>query len=399
MPKPLISKVKAKVKARNTGDNGPRKRAKAEKTPSAAGGNERDGEMPREILVVAGTYERLLYGLTGKWAESDNDNAKIDLEPVFIMPAHTGCVKTLSIGGRYLATGSTDETIKLFDVKKLRELGSLHHHSGTITQVLFHGQSHLLTTSEDGTICIFRSKDWEMLQKLKGHKAAVNSFAVHPSGKLAISVAKDRTAVVWNLMTGKKASKTKLAQQGEVICWNKSGTRYAVVSGNMVTIYNIKDASVHSEVRHTHSITSVEYLEQQQGQELLVLGSQSKQLFVYQIPETNAEVVGSGKLVLTWESHDNRIKGLSVVEVKRPDDSEVRILTSISSDGKIKLWDLGAALAMIPQQDGQPESPVAATTSAVAMAPEDVQAILLGSYNADCRLTCVATSPNVIDSK
>ena len=38
----------------------------------------------------------------------------------------------------------------------------------------------------------------------------VNSFAVHPSGKLALSVAKDRIAIVWNLLTGRKASKTKL---------------------------------------------------------------------------------------------------------------------------------------------------------------------------------------------
>jgi len=47
---------------------------------------------------------------------------------------------------------------------------------------------------------------------MKGHKGRVNGLSVHPTGKIAISVGKDKTLRLWNLMTGRKASATKLRE-------------------------------------------------------------------------------------------------------------------------------------------------------------------------------------------
>ena len=55
----------------------------------------------------------------------------------------------------------------------------------------------------DGELCIWRSKDWECLLRMKGHKGAVHDVSVHPSGRLALSVAADRKLMLWNLLTGK----------------------------------------------------------------------------------------------------------------------------------------------------------------------------------------------------
>lgn len=44
------------------------------------------------------------------------------------------------------------------------------------------------------------------------NRGRVNSVAVHPTGKIALSVAIDRSAIVWNLMTGRKASVNKLGR-------------------------------------------------------------------------------------------------------------------------------------------------------------------------------------------
>jgi protein MAK11 len=44
------------------------------------------------------------------------------------------------------------------------------------------------------------------------YRGRVNSIAIHPTGKIALSVAIDRTCVVWNLMTGRKASINKLGR-------------------------------------------------------------------------------------------------------------------------------------------------------------------------------------------
>lgn len=92
------------------------------------------------------------------------------MQPVFIVPAHTGCIKTVAVGGQFLASGSTDEIIRLYDVKKRKEYGSLGgQHSGDLTDIQFFGR-YMLTASDDKTICIWRKKDWEYLKTLKGHK-------------------------------------------------------------------------------------------------------------------------------------------------------------------------------------------------------------------------------------
>jgi protein MAK11 len=147
-----------------------------------------------EFRVIAGTYERLLYGLDACWKnESDPTDKSLDLKLVIAYATHIGCVKSVATGGNYLASGSTDEVIKLYDLKKRKELGSLHSHDGTINQLAFHRSTHLLSASDDGSIAIYRTKDWELLKSLRGHKGPVIDIAIHPSGKLAISIARDMT--------------------------------------------------------------------------------------------------------------------------------------------------------------------------------------------------------------
>ena len=58
------------------------------------------------------------------------------------------------------------------------------------------------TCEKDNTISIWRVHDWVCVHILGGHKAAVNDLAVHPSGKLALSVSKDSTLKLWNLVQG-----------------------------------------------------------------------------------------------------------------------------------------------------------------------------------------------------
>jgi WD40 repeat protein len=79
-------------------------------------------------MIVAGSYEKLLYGLEG----SISDISDWSLKPVFIFPAHVSCIKAVaaSSNGKWLATGSADEIIKVWDLKRRKEVGGLMHHEG-----------------------------------------------------------------------------------------------------------------------------------------------------------------------------------------------------------------------------------------------------------------------------
>lgn len=91
--------------------------------------------------------------------------------------------------------------------------------SGSITHLSFPSRSHLLSASEDGTLCIFRARDWAVLRSLKGHKGPINSIAVHPSGKVGLSVGKDRTLRMWDLMRGRAGGSTRLGFGELFLLW------------------------------------------------------------------------------------------------------------------------------------------------------------------------------------
>ncbi|KAJ2160364.1 60s ribosome biogenesis protein mak11 [Coemansia sp. RSA 552] len=322
------------------------------------------------FLIAAGTYERILYGIEGRHVEG-----KLVLSPQFIFPAHIGCIKAVSAGGRYLASGSTDEVIKLYDLRRRVELGSLHEHKGSITALQFHGHAHLLSASEDGAICIFRTKDWEPLKVLRGHKGAINSIAIHPTGKLALSVGRDRTIIIWNLLTGQRASRTKTPKVGELVAWSPSGSLYVVSYATEVQIHSVGQAEPLATVFSQQRILAI-LVVTYEGADYVLCGCQDKRVHVYS---------AAGVELASVQCHENRIKGLGTVDAVFPDGKVHTLIVSISSDGRVKVWDMSDLIGSDHDRaDAAKDAP-----------PPDVQAEPLATYNADVRLTCVTVSNGI----
>lgn len=89
-------------------------------------------EYPASFVVVAGSYEKLLYGLDGTVTSSES-GYEFHLKPIFIFPAHVSSIKAVAAspnGGKWLATGSSDEIVKVWDLARRKEIGGLMHHQG-----------------------------------------------------------------------------------------------------------------------------------------------------------------------------------------------------------------------------------------------------------------------------
>jgi len=87
---------------------------------------------PRRLVVVSGSYDKILYGLQIE-PESKDPSESPQFTPIFVFPAHISCVKAVAAspqGGKWLATGGTDEIIKVWDLRRKKELGSLQQHQG-----------------------------------------------------------------------------------------------------------------------------------------------------------------------------------------------------------------------------------------------------------------------------
>ena len=211
-----------------------------------------------QFRIIVGSYEHNILCL------SLDLSLKTPLfTPIFHFQAHALSVKCLDVSKRYLVSGSNDEHIRIYDLQKRKELGTLLAHQGSITNLKFsksktengdgEGSNNkwLLSASEDNKIIIWRVKDWENFGTLKGHIARINDVDIHPSNRVAISVSEDHSIRLWNLMTVKKAAVLKLrnySQNGQFVRWIGNGDYFAVALLNKVLIYKTAAAKVHCEI-------------------------------------------------------------------------------------------------------------------------------------------------------
>ena len=221
---------------------------------------QRTSQGPVALQIIAGTYERVLHGITATIScDTDVFDAKrpaVEFADSFLFNAHASSIRCLALSAPSkqakitLASGGSDQTINLYHLsarKKVskskealalpgpigrkvvenprnRELGSLQHHAASVNALQFPTRSKLLSAADDNTIAVARTRDWTILSTIKppipkahgrpsgdtallgGNPLGVNDFAVHPSMKLMISLTKGEKCMrLWNLVTGKRA--------------------------------------------------------------------------------------------------------------------------------------------------------------------------------------------------
>ncbi|CCF57374.1 hypothetical protein KAFR_0C03830 [Kazachstania africana CBS 2517] len=292
-----------------------------------------------QFRVIVGSYEHNILCLS----------LDLTLEtpvfvPIFHFQAHSLSVKTLDISKRYLVSGSNDEHIRIYDLQKRKELGTLLAHQGSITALKFSKNEAstnkwLLSASEDKKIIIWRVKDWENYGTLKGHTGRINDLDIHPSSRIAISVSEDHSIRLWNLMTVKKAAVLKLrgySQNGQFVRWlGSSGDFFAVALLNKVLIYTTATAKVHSEIDFKKTIMHMEKVVLDNEKEYLCIGLSDGNIEFYETGLLCKEGAEDFKPEFSLLGHTNRVKDFKFYQ------NEFGIyLVSIGSDGKIVVWDM-----------------------------------------------------------
>ncbi|KAL4157591.1 hypothetical protein PRNP1_006608 [Phytophthora ramorum] len=319
------------------------------------------------IRVVAGTYEGLLYG----WecpTVATGESTKMKL--TFGYAAHSECIKSVSLmaakQGKTLLSGANDEMIKIYNVDKRVEVGSLMEQHGAITSLEFFGQSHMLSGSADNSICIWRTSDWNCLHILGGHKGEINSIAVHPSGKMCFSVARDRTLRMWNLVKGRIAFIRRLEKEAELVMISQKGTHYALGFGKDLSVFNM-NAELMGTLEHSKKIHCAVFA----TDAYIVCGGDDKYIYVW---KTNGTLVGKA----THKDIDSRIRCLQVVYPHGEDKLPWIVLAT--SGGAFQIWDFASFTlnASSPEESNKSVEPMAST-------------VLLTKPRVTCLSACVAS--------
>ncbi|KAE8389669.1 hypothetical protein BDV23DRAFT_184267 [Aspergillus alliaceus] len=262
------------------------------------------------------------------------------------LEGHSGLVQSVAFSpnGQLLASGSYDNTIKLWDPST----GDLHQtiegHSHWVQSVAFSSDSQLLASSSwDYTIKLWDPSTGELRQTLEGHSGEVNMAAFLPDSQLLASCSRDKTIKLWNPSTG-KLHLTLKGHSGEVnsvtfssdsqllaSCsrdktiklWNPStGKLHLTLKGHSGELWNPSTGKLHLTLKgHSGEVNSVAFSPDSQ---LLASSSWDKTIKLWD-PST-------GKLYQTLEGHSAWVQSVAF----SPDG---QLLASSSWDNTIKLWD------------------------------------------------------------
>ncbi|GIY90392.1 p21-activated protein kinase-interacting protein 1-like [Caerostris extrusa] len=209
--------------------------------------------------IVIGTYENHLLGYK---LETDND--KFILKLSFTTEVHSQSVKCIASSDKFLASGSVDETIQLFNMESRKIIGALFQHNAAVKMAIFVFGLQIIGNAS---------------KHCRGHKDAINSIAVHPTGKMAVSVGKDKSLRTWNLIKGRSAYITNINKVADIIRWSPDGSKFAISSNKTVDIYSVEKAALISTIDFQHSVCDFTFI----TNDLLAVGGKSEYIRFYNL--------------------------------------------------------------------------------------------------------------------
>lgn len=299
--------------------------------------------------ILLGTYEAFILGY--KLAD-DLTTGNRSLQTSFANHAHSSTVRSIAAADKFLVTAGSDENVKIFNLRNRTEHGNLTHSDGTLKTMRFYDKRHLVTGSDDNKICIVKATgSWNVEKTLSKHQGAVTDIAVHPSGKLMLSIGDDNKLITWNLIKGRSAYVTNIKERADFVRWSPSGTHYIVGFYKHVDVYSVSDASVLFTIKTSGRSNDLAFLDDSS----FVLAGESPAVEVYSLVD--------GCLLGRFEAHQNRVRCLAVIESEEEKSSRCCLVTA-SNDGMVKVWSL-------------------------TRCKEQVEAKAVTSVNTNCRVTCM----------
>jgi WD40 repeat protein/serine/threonine protein kinase len=244
------------------------------------------------------------------------------------LEGHTHHVTSVAFSpdGQYLASGSADRTVKIWDSATGKELFTLKCPEGPVFSVAFSPDGQRLASDGgDGTVKIWDRATGKELLALKGPRGAGCSVAFSPDGRRLAGGGGDGAATVWDSATGKVLVSVQAGRAGLMcaVAFSPDGRRLA--SGSRGGTVKIWDSAT--------------------GKELLALTGPGRPVATVAFsPDGRRLAADVGSQVRVWDSATGKellaLKGHNNAGVNAvafsPDGLR---LASGSADKAVRVWD------------------------------------------------------------
>ena len=240
---------------------------------------------------------------------------------------HAAAVFSVSFSpdGRILASGSWDETVKLWDVETRQNIATLDEHTDAVSSVSFSTNGEILVSgSWDGTVKLWDVETRQNIATLNEHAAAVFSVSFSPDGRILASGSWDETVKLWDVETRQNiATLNEHAAAVFSVSFSPDGTLLASGSWDgTVKLWDVETRQNIATFPHSAEVLSVSF---STNGEILASGSWDETVKLWDV-ETRQNIA-------TLDEHAAGVFSVSF----SPDG---RTLTSGAYDGAVKLWDV-----------------------------------------------------------
>ena len=274
---------------------------------------------------------------------AEHDGAKLELPPgvklLRTYQEHESLFHSLAFDpkGRTLASGSRDQTVKLWEATNGNLLRTFEGHRGIVWSVAFDPSGRLLASgSPDKTLRLWDVSSGKLLRTLECHQGCVFSVAFDPSGRTLASGSDDSTVKLWETASG-KLLRTLEVHRGIVWSIAFDPSRRMLASGTLNGVVKLWDAASGKLLNTLEgfggSVFSVAF---DPSGRTLASGSADSTVRLWE--------AASGKLLRKLEGHTGPLEILAF-------SGDGRLLASKSNDNTVRLWrcDTWETVAIIPE--------------------------------------------------
>jgi WD40 repeat protein/serine/threonine protein kinase len=241
---------------------------------------------------------------------------------------HTNSVKSvcLSGDGRLALSGSSDQTVRLWETETGRCLRTFQGHTDTVTSVSLSGDSRwALSGSGDKTMRLWEVATGTSLRTFEGHTNSVHSVSLSGDGRLALSGGINQTVRLWEAETG-RCLRTFQGHTGLFNSVSLSRDGRWALSGSDDKTMRLWEVGTGTSLRtfegHTDWVLSV--CLSGDGRRALS-GSEDGTMRLWE--------VANGRCLRTFEGHTNSVQSVSL-------SRDGRWALSGSWDRTVRLWEV-----------------------------------------------------------